>query len=169
MTLPFADSAQSTLGIEWELALVDAVSGELRSEAPDLLRALHVTEGLAEDDVNPHMTSELLQNTVELVTGVHERVDAATADLGRIAARVADAAAARGISLFCQGTHPFADAIAQPSTPSERYDRMLDLTQYWGRQLLIFGVHVHVGLDDVSKAMPVVNGLVNRVPHLLAL
>ena len=84
MTLPFADSAQSTLGIEWELALVDAVSGELRSEAPDLLRALHVTEGLAEDDVNPHMTSELLQNTVELVTGVHERVDAATADLGRI-------------------------------------------------------------------------------------
>ncbi|MCV7704895.1 hypothetical protein AB0O26_04635 [Micrococcus luteus] len=79
MTLPFADSAQSTLGIEWELALVDAVSGELRSEAPDLLRALHVTEGLAEDDVNPHMTSELLQNTVELVTGVHERVDAATA------------------------------------------------------------------------------------------
>nr|WP_260845901.1 YbdK family carboxylate-amine ligase [Micrococcus luteus] len=169
MTLPFADSAQSTLGIEWELALVDAVSGELRSEAPDLLRALHVTEGLAEDDVNPHMTSELLQNTVELVTGVHERVDAATADLGRIAARVADAAAARGISLFCQGTHPFADAIAQPSTPSERYDRMLDLTQYWGRQMLIFGVHVHVGLDDVSKAMPVVNGLVNRVPHLLAL
>ena len=88
MTLPFADSAQSTLGIEWELALVDAVSGELRSEAPDLLRALHVTEGLADDDVNPHMTSELLQNTVELVTGVHERVDAATADLGRIAARV---------------------------------------------------------------------------------
>ncbi|MCV7471571.1 glutamate--cysteine ligase [Micrococcus luteus] len=169
MTLPFADSAQSTLGIEWELALVDAVSGELRSEAPDLLRALHVTEGLAEDDVNPHMTSELLQNTVELVTGVHERVDAATADLGRIAARVADAAAERGISLFCQGTHPFADAIAQPSTPSERYDRMLDLTQYWGRQMLIFGVHVHVGLDDVSKAMPVVNGLVNRVPHLLAL
>ncbi|MDK8178340.1 glutamate--cysteine ligase [Micrococcus luteus] len=169
MTLPFADSAQSTLGIEWELALVDAVSGELRSEAPDLLRTLHATEGLAEDDVNPHMTSELLQNTVELVTGVHERVDAATADLGRIAARVADAAAARGISLFCQGTHPFADAIAQPSTPSERYDRMLDLTQYWGRQLLIFGVHVHVGLDDVSKAMPVVNGLVNRVPHLLAL
>ncbi len=169
MTLPFADSAQSTLGIEWELALVDAVSGELRSEAPDLLRALHVAEGLADDDVNPHMTSELLQNTVELVTGVHERVDAATADLGRIAARVADAAAARGISLFCQGTHPFADAIAQPSTPSERYDRMLDLTQYWGRQLLIFGVHVHVGLDDVSKAMPVVNGLVNRVPHLLAL
>ena len=75
MTLPFADSAQSTLGIEWELALVDAVSGELRSEAPDLLRALHVAEGLADDDVNPHMTSELLQNTVELVTGVHERVD----------------------------------------------------------------------------------------------
>ncbi|MPZ04460.1 carboxylate--amine ligase, partial [Micrococcus luteus] len=63
MTLPFADSAQSTLGIEWELALVDAVSGELRSEAPDLLRTLHATEGLAEDDVNPHMTSELLQNT----------------------------------------------------------------------------------------------------------
>ncbi|MFP3472834.1 carboxylate--amine ligase, partial [Micrococcus sp. SIMBA_144] len=79
---------------EWELALVDAVSGELRCEAPDLLRALQGAEGLADDDVNRHMTSELLQNTVELVMGVHERVDAATADLGRMAARVVDAAAA---------------------------------------------------------------------------
>lgn len=169
MTLPFADSAQSTLGIEWELALVDAATGDLRPEAPDLLRALHEAEGLGADDEHPHMTSELLQNTVELVTGVHRTVAEATADLGGTAARVAQAAAERGMALFCQGTHPFGEALTQPTTPKERYDRMLDLTQYWGRQMLIFGVHVHVGLDDVSKAMPVVNALVNRVPHLLAL
>ena len=169
MTLPFADSAQSTLGIEWELALVDALTGDLRSEAPDILAELRAEAGVPDDDDHPHVTGELLQNTVELVTGVHSSVPEAVADLGGIAARVARAASDRGLALFCQGTHPFGEAMTQPITPKERYGRMVDLTQYWGRQMLIFGVHVHIGLDDRGKAMPAVNRLISRFPHLLAL
>lgn len=169
MTLPFADSAQSTLGIEWELALVDPLTGDLRSEAPGILEELRAEAGLAHDDDHPHVTGELLQNTVELVTGVHSSVPEAVADLGGIAARVARAASDRGLALFCQGTHPFGEAMTQPITPKERYGRMVDLTQYWGRQMLIFGVHVHIGLDDRGKAMPAVNRLISRFPHLLAL
>ena len=93
MNLPFADSTQSTLGIEWEVALVDAATGDLRSEAPAILHELHEEAGLAEGEDHPHVTGELLQNTVELVTGVHEAVPAAVAELGTIAARVARAAA----------------------------------------------------------------------------
>lgn len=169
MNLPFADSTQSTLGIEWEVALVDAATGDLRSEAPAILHELHKEAGLAEGEDHPHVTGELLQNTVELVTGVHEAVPTAVAELGTIAARVARAAADRGLALYCQGTHPFGEAMTQPITPKERYGRMVDLTQYWGRQMLIFGVHVHVGLDDPAKAMPAVNRLISRFPHLLAL
>ena len=169
MSLPFADSAQSTLGIEWELALVDPLTGDLRSEAPGILEELRAEAGLDADTDHPHVTGELLQNTVELVTGVHGSVPDAVADLGGIAARVQRAAAERGLALFCQGTHPFGEAMTQPITPKERYGRMVDLTQYWGRQMLIFGVHVHIGLDDRAKAMPAVNRLISRLPHLLAL
>ena len=74
MSLPFQQSAQSTLGIEWELALVDAATGELRAEAPEVIAAAHEAAGLGPDDEHPHVTAEMLQNTVELVTGVHETV-----------------------------------------------------------------------------------------------
>ncbi|PNL18440.1 glutamate--cysteine ligase [Micrococcus sp. FDAARGOS_333] len=169
MTLDFAHSDQSTLGIEWELALVDAAAGDLRAEAPQVIEAMARAAGLADAEDNPHVTAELLENTVELVTGVHRTVGSAVTELGAIAGDVLSAAEARGLHLYCQGSHPFAEPYMQKVTDKERYGRMVELTQYWGRQMLIFGVHVHVGLDDVSKAMPVVNGLVNRFPHLLAL
>ncbi|MDY6055827.1 glutamate--cysteine ligase [Micrococcus sp.] len=169
MTLPFADSAQSTLGIEWELALVDAVTGDLRPEAPDVIASALEAAGLGPDDDHPHVTAEMLQNTVELVTGVHRTVGDAAEELRGIAEGILDAAERRGMHLYCQGSHPFAEPNLQPVTDHDRYNRVVEIAQYWGRQMLIFGVHVHVGLDDVSKAMPVVNGLVNRFPHFVAL
>ncbi|MDO5634111.1 MAG: glutamate--cysteine ligase [Micrococcus sp.] len=169
MSLTFQQSEQSTLGIEWELALVDAATGDLRAEAPEVLAAVNEAAGLAEGEDNPHATAELLLNTVELVTGVHHSVTSAVDELRGIAADVLTAAERRGMNVYCQGSHPFAEPYMQPVTNKERYHKVVELTQYWGRQMLIFGVHVHVGLNDVTKAMPVVNGLVNRFPHLLAL
>ena len=169
MTLPFAASSQSTLGIEWELALVDAATGDLRAEAPDVISEALQTAGLGPEEEHPHVTAEMLQNTVELVTGVHRTVGSAAEELRGIASGILDAAERRGMHLYCQGSHPFGDPNLQPVTDKDRYNQVVEIAQYWGRQMLIFGVHVHVGLDDVSKAMPVVNGLVNRVPHLLAL
>lgn len=169
MSLPFQKSAQSTLGIEWELALVDAVTGDLRAEAPAVMAAAREAAGLGPDDEHPNVTAEMLQNTVELVTGVHTTAGGAAEELRGIAAGILTAAEERGMHLYCQGSHPFAEPYLQPVTDKDRYNRVVEIAQYWGRQLLIFGVHVHVGLDDVAKAMPVVNGLVNRFPHFLAL
>ena len=70
---------------------------------------------------------------------------------------------------MCAGTHPFAHWFDQKVTPNERYDRLLDRTQWWGRQMMIWGVHVHVGIDSVDKALPIVNGLLTYYPHLQAL
>ena len=70
MKIDFASSRQSTLGVEWELALVDAETGELASVAKEVLRGVAAKHPeLNEDDEHPHIKQELLLNTVELVTG----------------------------------------------------------------------------------------------------
>ena len=70
---------------------------------------------------------------------------------------------------MCAGTHPFAQWFDQRATPSERYDHLLERTQWWGRQMLIWGVHVHVGVERRDKVLPIVNGLLTYYPHLQAL
>lgn len=167
--LPFAVSEQSTLGLEWELALVDAGTGALRSDADMVLSEVARNAGLAPGTDHPRITQELLQNTVELVTGVCHRVEEGVEQLRTVAREVQTVTDPLGLELYSQGSHPFALPTDEPVTEKDRYGKMIDRTQWWGRQMLIYGVHVHVGLDDVRKAMPVVDGLVNYVPHFLAL
>jgi len=57
----------------------------------------------------------------------------------------------------------------QPVTDKDRYAKLIDRTQWWGRQMVIYGVHVHVGLDDREKALPITDGLINYQPHFQAL
>nr|WP_284291496.1 YbdK family carboxylate-amine ligase [Angustibacter aerolatus] len=74
-----------------------------------------------------------------------------------------------GLAAFCAGTHPFARWSEQQVTEGERYARLIDRTQWWGRQMLVYGVHVHVGVDDVRKVMPTLSALLAWFPHLQAL
>jgi carboxylate-amine ligase len=73
------------------------------------------------------------------------------------------------VELMCAGTHPFAQWFDQKPTPSERYEHLLERTQWWGRQMLIWGVHVHVGIESRDKVLPILNGLLTFYPHLQAL
>lgn len=164
MHIDFSPSERSTVGIEWELALVDRGSGDLVHEAESVIAALP-SAGVGAG----HVTHELLLNTVELVSGVHRTVRAAVADIAGLLSRVQRAADERGIDLICAGTHPFAHWYDQRVTPSERYDRLVERTQWWGRQMLIWGVHVHVGVKRRQWALPIVNGLLAYYPHLQAL
>jgi carboxylate-amine ligase len=161
--IDFTPSARSTLGIEWELALVDRDSGELAPHAPAIL------ETLKNDDPETRMTAEFLTNTVEVVSGVHERVTSALDDLRGCIDLVTDASAPFDVDLMCAGTHPFSSTGAQQITDKERYATLLDRTQWWGRQLLIWGVHVHVGIDSRDKALPILDGLLPYYPHFQAL
>jgi carboxylate-amine ligase len=67
------------------------------------------------------------------------------------------------------GTHPFAQWQSQEVRAKDRYLELVDRTQWWGRNMLIFGVHVHVGIDSRDKVLPIVNALLAYVPHLQAL
>jgi carboxylate-amine ligase len=170
LKIDFAQSAQSTLGVEWELAIVDRYNGELVSVADQVLRGVSANHPeLQDDDEHPHIKQELLLNTVELVTGVCTTVEEAKADLSRSLAAVREVTDPMGVELFCAGSHPFSAPRSQQVTDKERYAKLIDRTQWWGRQMVIYGVHVHVGLDHRDKALPVVDGLANYFPHFQAL
>ena len=74
-----------------------------------------------------------------------------------------------GVDLYSAGTHPFAQWSTQLLTPGHRYEELIARTQWWGRQMLIWGVHVHVGLRHRDHVMPMVSSLLNQYPHLQAL
>lgn len=166
MEIEFGSSGRSTVGIEWELACVDHSSGELTGAAPDVFAAL----GPGHDDGFPQVTKELLTNTVEIVSGAHSRVADAVGDLAAMIDTVRGVTDPMGVDLMCAGTHPFSQWFQQEVTPgSDRYATLIDRTQWWGRQLMIWGVHMHVGVDDREKVLPIVNGLLTYYPHFQAL
>ncbi|MFC6355233.1 glutamate--cysteine ligase [Luethyella okanaganae] len=165
MQISFADSPRSTVGIEWELALVDGASGELVGIADEVLEGLRGADGTP----HPRITGELLLNTVELVSSVHETVGAAVAELREQTEAVRAITDPRGVELICSGSHPFSQWYDQRVTDKVRYHRLIDRTQWWGRNMMIWGIHVHVGVEKRDKAMPLLGGLLGYLPHLQAL
>ncbi|TFD60049.1 glutamate--cysteine ligase [Cryobacterium sp. Hh38] len=165
MPLEFARSARSTVGIEWEVALVDRSTGDLVNIADEVLDALRGPDGSA----HPTITGELLLNTVELVSGVHTTVGGAVADVADQLGEVRRVLSGREVDLICSGSHPFAQWFDQTVTDKARYHKLIDRTQWWGRNMMIWGIHVHVGIEDKAKVIPIMNGLLTYVPHLQAL
>ncbi|WP_182525900.1 glutamate--cysteine ligase [Nocardioides dongkuii] len=164
MRIDFQGSARPTLGVEWELALVDRTTRDLRNEANHLFA--RARPRLPDPE---RLHKELLRNTVELVTGVCDTVGDAMDDLTRTLAAVVPAADELGLDLYGAGTHPFASWTGQQLTEGHRYQELIDRTQWWGRQMLIWGVHVHVGVPERDRVMPVLSALLNWYPHLQAL
>jgi carboxylate-amine ligase len=164
-TIAFADSPRSTVGIEWEIALVDRDSGDLRQTAAAVLDRLRGPDGRP----GPRIRGEYLLNTVELVTDPHPTVAAAAHDLEQDLARVRAACDALRVDLMCAGTHPFARPEAQRVAAKARYQKVVDRAQWWGRQMLIYGVHTHIGIEDRTKVLPILRALLTYVPHLQAL
>jgi glutamate---cysteine ligase / carboxylate-amine ligase len=158
--IDFAGSPGSTVGVEWEFALVDAQTRDLSNEA---------TAVIAEIGENPRVHKELLRNTVEVVSGVCECTAQAMEDLRETLTPARQIVRDRGMELFCAGTHPFARWSTQKLTDAPRYAELIKRTQWWGRQMLIWGVHVHVGISSAAKVMPIMTSLLNYYPHLLAL
>lgn len=164
MSMPFAHSPRSTVGIEWELQLIDSDSLDLRQCAEAVLAEIHGPDG-----AHPSIHHELLLNTVEVVSApartvpeAVEDIEASMKDLGPIMAKLR-------LELATAGTHPFANPLYQRVTNKERYAKLVDRTRYWGQQMLLFGMHVHVGIEEPRKVIPILNALMTRHAHLQAL
>jgi len=162
----FVASAGPSLGVEVELALVDAESGELACVAPELLA--RVGAGYPEAE-HPKIKKELYQCTVEVITGVCATVAEARADLAESMREVEQAAADSGAAVIGAGLHPFTPWHQLSLSEGERYQRLVDTIGWPARRLTTHGVHVHVGVRSGDKAIATVNSLTEYLPVFLAL
>jgi glutamate---cysteine ligase / carboxylate-amine ligase len=166
MTIEWNPSAGPTLGVEWEVQLIDAKTRLLRQDAATVLADL---PGLLESGEHPKMRHELMQSTVEVVTGICGTVAEAKADLALSLKDLQRVAEPYGIVLASAGTHAISHWRDGKMAPSQRYAEIVQEFQYPSRRAQTMAVHVHVGLRDQHRAMPVVNALAVYLPHLLGL
>ena len=164
--IKFASSPRPTVGVEMELELIDRNTRELVSGAHEILTEMKVGHP---DGVHPKAKAELLQSTVEIITGICSTVREAHADLAATLEELRQYTDRDGLMLMCSGTHPFSDPATQKISPDPRYQRLVDEMQWPARQMQIFGIHVHVGVRSGEKAIAIVNALSGYIPHFLAL
>jgi glutamate---cysteine ligase / carboxylate-amine ligase len=148
-----------TLGIEEELMILDAGSLELVNAIESLLEPAPVGE------IKPELMESVLEVSTEPCTGTRE----AGEQLRALRRQVIETAAQKELVIGAAGTHPFAMWEDQRIVARPRYRDLISALRFVARQELIFGMHVHVGLDDPDKAIHVANGMRVHVPVLLAL
>jgi carboxylate-amine ligase len=163
--IDFSSSPRTSLGVEWELELVDLDTRELTGASDAILAAISDNG----DGVHPKAKHELFQSCIEVITGVCQTVAEACADLAETVQDVQKAAAERNVGVLCSGTHPITDWSTQRLSDDERYMQLVERNQWMARQLQTFGVHVHCGVRAPEKVIPIVNGLLFYLPHFLAL
>jgi carboxylate-amine ligase len=161
MNIVFNGSDQPTLGVEIECQIVD--------EAGALATDTAATKILAELDDDVAFKHELLECTVEVITGVCPTVGAVRQDIGDKVLRLIEASENLGYRVTCTGTHPFSSWADQTVSPDPRYHRLIENCQWTARRLLIFGVHTHVGVGSGEEAIAISNSLGTFIPHFLAL
>jgi carboxylate-amine ligase len=150
-----------TIGIEEEYQIIDPHTRELRS---------YITEILQQDDVVlREVKPELHQSIVEIGTTVCTTPAEAGAELKRLRRLVMDLAARKGLEIVAAGTHPFSSWLTQEITPLERYLGVKQDMQELAQQLLIFGTHIHIGIDDREFLIDAMNVARYFLPHLLCL
>src|SRR5213593_1922649 len=159
----FGQSEPYTLGVEEEYMLLDGETFDLVQHIDSVLAAVSGHE--LEARINP----ELMQSVLEIATPVCRTPADVEEQLRKIRAYVCEIARADGLRVGSAGTHPFSLFERQRITARDRYRNLVDQLQYVARRELIFGMHVHVAVDDPEKAIKVVNGLLPQLAPLLAL
>jgi glutamate---cysteine ligase / carboxylate-amine ligase len=164
-TIPFASSPRLSLGVEVELQILDWRTNDLCSGARPLLQRLARSSNLGHACVKP----ELFQSMVEVNTGICENVAGVRSDLTAAFTQLRLAGEALGLEFASAGTHAFANHENMVVFPAERFRYILERNRLLGRSLLIFGLHVHVGMRDGDMAIAMMNAVLAKAPCLLAL
>jgi glutamate---cysteine ligase / carboxylate-amine ligase len=152
-----------TLGVEEEYMLLDPGSFDLVQHVEAILA------DMSGHELERRVNRELMQSVLEIATPVCRDAADVERELRTLRGYVAETAAHRGLTVGSAGTHPFSLFEAQLITAQDRYRNVLDRMQYVARRELVFGLHIHVAVDDADKAIQVVNGLLPELAPLLAL
>jgi glutamate---cysteine ligase / carboxylate-amine ligase len=159
----FGSSGPYTLGVEEEYMLLDSTSFDLVQHIDTVLAAV---EG---SDLADALHPELMQSVLEIATPVCRDISEVDHQLRRLRGAVTQVASETGLRVGSAGTHPFSLFERQRITARDRYRVLVDQLQYVARRELIFGMHIHVAVDDPEKSIGVLNGLLVHLPQLLAL
>ena len=152
-----------TIGIEEEYQTIDPVTRDLRSHI--------ATEMLAKGKrrLEERVKAEMHQSVVEVGTRICKTIGEAREDLFDLRRQMIQLAQENSLVLVAGATHPFADWRLQEIYPDPRYRRVVEDLQLVARANLIFGLHVHVGVEDREAAMRIMNSMRYFLPHILAL
>ena len=152
-----------TLGIEEEYQTVDPETRDLRSHI--------ATEMLAQGKLRleERVKAEMHQSVIEVGTRICQNIQHAQEDLFDLRRNMIRLATENGLMLVAGATHPFADWRSQEIYPDPRYDQVVEDLQLVARSNLIFGLHVHIGVEDKEAAIRIMNSLRYFLPHILAL
>ncbi len=159
----FGSSDPFTLGVEEEYMLLDAETFDLVQHIDTVLAAI------AGHELELQVNAELMQSVLEISTPVCHTAADVGGELRKLRSYVGRIAREQSLRVGSAGTHPFSLFERQRITARDRYRHLVDQLQYVARRELIFGMHVHVAVDDPEKAVQVVNGLLVHLPSLLAL
>jgi carboxylate-amine ligase len=153
---------QFTLGIEEEFQIVDPKTRELRS---------HVSEFLEEGKMilGEQIKPEMIQSMIEVGTGICKNIQEARVDITRLRSIISGLAGKTGLAIVAASTHPFSHWEDQKIYDDERYSLLVQELQNVARSLLIFGLHVHVGVADLDRRIHIMNAARYFLPHVLAL
>ncbi|MGA9768640.1 MAG: carboxylate-amine ligase [Blastocatellia bacterium] len=154
--------ADFTLGIEEEFQIIDPETRELRSHITEMIEEGRMMLG---EQVKP----EMHQSMIEIGTGICNNIQEARADLINLRRTVSDLAGRNGLRIAAASTHPFSSWKDQKITPDQHYEALINEMQFLAQSLLIFGMHVHIGIDDREAQIHLMNASRYFLPHLLAL
>ena len=163
MPIEFKEGGSSySLGVEEELPIVDATTGELVPKIEEIMSRLP-------EELRESVSYELFQSVLEIKTPVCATAAEAEKHLRELRGRVGSWAAACGASLASAGTHPFSRYRDQRVTDQERYRQVIQTLHWVAQREVIFGQHVHVAVPGPEESIIAHNRLSERTPLLLAL
>ncbi|MCA1815326.1 MAG: carboxylate-amine ligase [Acidobacteria bacterium] len=151
-----------TLGIEEEFQIVDPQTRELKSHVSEMLEEGKMLLG---EQVKP----EMMQAQVEVGTGICRDISEARADITRLRSIVSQLARKKGLAIIAASTHPISKWTDQQIFDDPHYMLLVEELQMVARSLLIFGLHVHVGVEDRERQIHIMNAARYFLPHVLAL
>ncbi len=162
MAMRFKPSPDTSIGVEIELGLINSETLELSMDVPEMLQRLPAGW---EDSIKP----EFMRSYLEFNTGVCKTVDEVRSDLSEKLQWGYETAAEMGNTFLWSGTHPTSHWKDQKLTDDERYEWLMETMQFVARRLVVFGLHVHIGVDSGDKAIQMCDRLLRHLPVLLAL
>jgi carboxylate-amine ligase len=154
--------AMFTLGIEEEFQTIDPVTRNLRSHMSKLVEDGKIT-------LKERVKAEMHQAVVEVGTNICHNIQEAREEVTYLRKMIMDLAAKQDLQVAAAGTHPFADWVEQLITPDPRYDEIIDEMRDVARGNLIFGLHVHVGIENRNEGIEIMNAVRYFLPHIYAL